>query len=69
MWATIGVKTLRILSYIGKVSGFVTALGSIPFIDPKLGIIIFAAASIIKDTTNRIGDIVDDGKANQSFTG
>ena len=37
--------------------------------DPMLGIVIFAAASIIKDTTNRIGDIVDDGKANQSFTG
>jgi hypothetical protein len=64
-----GVKTLRILSYIGKVSGFVTALGSIPFVDPKLGIIIFAAASILKDTTNRIGDIVDDGKSNQSFNG
>ena len=36
---------------------------------PKLGIMIYAAAAIIKDTTNRIGDIVDDGKANQSFTG
>ena len=63
------MKTLRILSYIGKVSGFVTALGSIPFVDPKLGIIIFAAASILKDTTTRIGDIVDDGKSNQSFKG
>jgi len=69
MWATIGVKTLKYLSLVGKLAGFVSALGSIPFIDPKLGIIIFAAASIIKDTTNRIGDIVDDGKANQSFTG
>ncbi|MFN6095309.1 MAG: hypothetical protein ACK49J_10010 [Verrucomicrobiota bacterium] len=37
--------------------------------DPKLGIVIIAVASIIKDTTNRIGDIVDDGKANQSFNG
>jgi IS4 transposase len=36
---------------------------------PKLGIVIFAAASILKDTTNRIGDIVDDGKSNQSFNG
>jgi hypothetical protein len=44
-------------------------LCSIPFVDPKLGIIIFAAASILKDTTNRIGDIVDDGKPNQSFKG
>ena len=37
--------------------------------DPKLGIVIIAAASINKDTTNRIGDIVDDGKSNQSFSG
>jgi hypothetical protein len=44
-------------------------LCSIPFVDPKLGIIIFAAASILKDTTNRTGDIVDDGKSNQSFNG
>ena len=36
---------------------------------PKLGIMIYAAASINKDTTNRIGDIVADGKANQSFNG
>jgi hypothetical protein len=63
------MKALKYLSLVGKLAGFVSALGSVPFIDPKLGIIIFAAASIIKDTTNRIGDIVDDGKANQSFTG
>ena len=36
---------------------------------PKLGIVIYAAAAIIKDTTNRIGDIVDHGKANLSFSG
>ena len=41
----------------------------IPFVDPEFGIVIFAAASILKDTTNRIGDIVDDGKSNQSFNG
>ena len=29
----------------------------------------FAAVQIIKDTSNRIGDIVDDGKANQSLNG
>jgi hypothetical protein len=63
------MKALKYLSLVGKLAGFVSALGSVPFIDPKLGIIIFAAASIIKDTTNRIGDIVDDGKSNQSFNG
>jgi len=29
--------------------------------------VIFAAASILKDTVNRIGDLADDGKVNQSF--
>jgi hypothetical protein len=29
----------------------------------------FAAVQIIKNTSNRIGDIVDDGKANQSLNG
>lgn len=29
--------------------------------------IVFAAASLLKDTANRIGDLLDDGKPNQSF--
>jgi hypothetical protein len=32
-------------------------------------VIVFAAASILKDTVNRIGDLLDDGKPNASFTG
>ena len=61
------MKALKYLSLAGKVAGFVTALGSIPFLDPKVGIIVFAAASLLKDSVNRIGDLVDDGKPNQSF--
>ena len=61
------MKALKYLSLAGKVAGFVTALGSIPFVDPKLGVLIFAAASLLKDTVNRIGDLVDDGQPNQSF--
>ncbi len=61
------MKALKYLSLAGKVAGFFTALGSIPFVDPKLGILIFAAASLLKDAVNRIGDLVDDGKPNQSF--
>lgn len=38
-----------------------------PFVDPKIGVIGFAAASILKDSVNRIGDLVDDGLPNQSF--
>jgi hypothetical protein len=32
-------------------------------------VIVFAAASLLKDTTNRIGDLLDDGKPNKSFRG
>ena len=63
------MKALKYLSLVGKLAGFVTALGSIPFVDPKVGIIVFAAASLLKDTVNRIGDLVDDGLPNQSFKG
>ncbi len=50
------MKALKYLSLAGKVAGFVTALGSIPFVDPKLGVLIFAAASLLKDSVNRIGE-------------
>jgi len=61
------MKALKYLSYLGKLAGFVAALNAIPFVDPALGAVVFAAASILKDTVNRIGDIADDGKVNQSF--
>jgi hypothetical protein len=63
------MKALKYLSYVGKLAGFVFALNVIPFVDPELGVIIFAAASILKDSANRIGDQFDDGKPNQSFSG
>lgn len=62
------MKALKYLSYLGKLAGFIAALDTLPFIDPKLGIVIFAAASILKDTVNRIGDLLDDGKINKSFS-
>ncbi len=61
------MKALKYISLVGKVAGFVSALNVIPFVDPKLGVLIFAAASILKDSTNRIGDLLDDGQPNQSF--
>ena len=63
------MKALKYLSLAGKLAGFVTALGSIPFVDPKMGVIVFAAASLLKDAVNRIGDLLDDGKQNASFNG
>jgi len=34
--------------------------------EPLAGLIL-AAASLLKDTANRIGDLVDDGRVNRSF--
>ena len=61
------MKALKYLSYVGKLAGLISALNVIPFVEPAVGVVIFAAASILKDTVNRIGDLLDDGKANQSF--
>ena len=63
----VAMKALKYLTYVGKLAGFVTALNVIPFVDPAVGVIVFAAASILKDTVNRIGDLMDDGQPNQSF--
>lgn len=40
------MKVLKYLSLFGKLAGFETALGTIPFVDPKIGVIGLAAASI-----------------------
>jgi len=61
------MTALKILSLIGKIAGLVTALETIPYLDPQTGVLIFAAASLLKDTANRIGDLVDDGRVNRSF--
>ena len=63
------MKALKYLSFVGKLAGFVSAMDAIPFVDPKIGVIVFAAASILKDAVNRIGDLLDDGQPNQSFKG
>jgi len=63
------MKALKYLSFVGKVAGFVSALNVIPFVDPTAGVIVFVAASILKDAVNRIGDLLDDGKPNSSFKG
>lgn len=60
-------NTLRWLSLAGKGLAFLTGLGVVPFVAPALAVPIFAGASILKDVVNRIGDLVDDGKTNDSF--
>jgi hypothetical protein len=60
-------NVLKYLALAGKVTGVVAGLGAIPFVSPQVGVLIFAVASIVKDVTNRVGDILDDGQANGSF--
>ena len=59
-------KTLRILSYIGKATGLALTFAG-PFQDTPTGLIVFAVASLLKDTVNRVGDLADDGQPNGSF--
>ena len=54
---------LKYLTYIGKLAGFVATLNVIPFVDPAVGVLVFAAASLLKDTVSRIGELLDDGFA------
>jgi hypothetical protein len=56
-------NTLLILSYIAKAAGFVVALHALPFLPASTGVIIFFSASLLKDTVNRIGDFLDNGKS------
>jgi hypothetical protein len=58
--------TLKVLSLGMKVLGVVMMLDWTS-LAPKWGMVVFAAASITKDTINRIGDWLDDQKANNSF--
>jgi len=55
--------TLLVFSYIAKAAGLVAALNAIPFISPSTGVIIFLGASLLKDTVDRIGDFLDNGKS------
>jgi hypothetical protein len=61
------MKVLKYLTYVPKLAGFVSALNVIPFVDPAVGVLVFAVASLLKDTVNRIGDLVDYGLPNSSF--
>ncbi len=53
---------LLILSYVVKAAGFLATLNTLPFVSPSTGVIIFFVASLLKDTVDRIGDFLDNGK-------
>ena len=63
------MEALKYFGFVGKIAGLVSALNFISFVDLKVGVIVFVAASILKDAVNRIGDLLDDGKPNASFKG
>ena len=55
------MKTLKYLSFVGKVGGLVSAFIVIPWGEPRVvGVSVFAAASILMGAVNRIGDLFDD---------
>lgn len=51
------MKGLKYLSFVGKIDGLVSAFNVIPFVEPQVGVIVFAAASILKDAVHRIGEL------------
>jgi len=59
-------KLIKALSLVGKIAG-VGLLLAAPFENHAIGLYVFAGASILKDLVNRVGDLLDDGKVNQSF--
>jgi len=61
------MNMLKLLTLTGKITGLIAGLNVLPFVPPEYGIYIFAGASILKDVINRVGDLMDDGKQNNSF--
>ncbi len=59
-------KTIRIVSFLGKTAGLVLTLAG-PFSGTPVGLTVFAVSSFLKDAVNRLGDLADDGKSNDSF--
>ncbi len=61
------MKAPKYPSFLRKVAGLVSVLNVILFMDPAVGVVIFATASILNESANRIGDLLDHRQANSSF--
>jgi hypothetical protein len=63
------------ISWIGKATSLVAGIASLPImglLPPQYALFAtmgFQGFSLLKDTANRIGDLADDGIANNSFKG
>ncbi len=60
-------KILSVLVTAAKVFGFVATVGAFPVIAPHVGLAIVAGASTLKEVIKFAGDIVDNGKKDDSF--
>ncbi|PTX92108.1 hypothetical protein DB346_24480 [Verrucomicrobia bacterium LW23] len=63
---------IKALSYVGKAAAFVAGLSVYADVLPAryagAATLVFMAASLVKDTVNRAGDIADNGKEDGSFS-
>lgn len=57
---------LKVISLLAKGLAIVVMLDWTT-LSPKWGVLIFAAASTVKDVVNRVGDYLDDKQLNNSF--
>lgn len=58
---TVGLKIASILT------GLASYVDVIPAKFAPIAVLVFAIASVAKDTFTKLGDLLDDGQANQSF--
>jgi len=64
-------KAIKVISIVGKLAGLIAGgaayADKIPEKYAAVGILVFGISSVLKDAVNRVGDLLDDGKENNSF--
>lgn len=60
-------KILKALSILLAITGAVTSLEMVPFLPEAWGVPLVAVAAALSALITRVGDLLDDGKLNQSF--
>jgi hypothetical protein len=64
---------LKVITISLKVVSILTGLAAyndlIPAKYAPIAVVVFAVASVAKDSLTKLGDLLDDGQANQSFKG
>ena len=60
-------KILKYLTIALSALGIVASTETIPFIPENIGTMVVGAAVILVSTFTKVGDLLDDGKLNDSF--